>query len=602
MLLRLRVVFFLTMLGTTALYAQQELVQPKEVRSVDKVLTDTLTMKISPITFGTTTITSRLYNEGCPGPTWRIKAGDLMRVLVKNQLPPNPDQDSADEGNYPQKLNTTNLHVHGLNVSPKDSSDNILLAILPGTNFQFHIQLPNDHACGTYWYHPHHHTSTYGQVISGLAGAIIIEDEEDTTLTDPKLLAIADRIFIFSTFTYDSAAKTLLYPPRLTSATAFSPFPGIETPILVNGMEEAKVTFRPGEIQRWRLINATFELNADVRWLRIVGSDTTVMTHQEIANDGLYFPSALPVQHALVPTGARADVLVTAPSDAGTYVMELATKDRNLAVVARRMLITMVVAGDPIVPAMQMPTRLPRAVPEGTIKDSEITGTKSVVFNIGDLSNIGKDSSLVTRSFTINNAPFNHDVVNMTVQVGTAEEWTIQNTSTATHPFHIHVNEFQVTERNGVKLDPPVWHDVLLLDTMSTYKIRMRFVDYDGKTVMHCHYLPHEDWGMMNLIEILPASTSVNDRPWDAPPMAFPNPIVGRIDRISVRIPEFFTGRAMNISLCDITGKTVLTQRIESVATTLLPVDVSALSAGTYYLRVDDGNAFRETDMLVLVR
>ncbi|CAN5423461.1 hypothetical protein BH10BAC6_BH10BAC6_06730 [soil metagenome] len=602
MLLRLRVVFFLTMLGTTALYAQQELVQPKEVRSVDKVLTDTLTMKISPITFGTTTITSRLYNEGCPGPTWRIKAGDLMRVLVKNQLPPNPDQDSADEGNYPQKLNTTNLHVHGLNVSPKDSSDNILLSIPPGTNFQFHIQLPDDHACGTYWYHPHHHTSTYGQVISGLAGAIIIEDEEDTTLTDPKLLAIADRIFIFSTFTYDSAAKTLLHPPRLTSATAFSPFPGIETPILANGMEEAKVTFRPGEIQRWRLINATFELNADVRWLKIVGTDTTVMTHLEIANDGLYFPSALPVQHTLVPTGARADVLVTAPSEAGTYVMELVTKDRNLAVVARRMLITMVVAGDPIVPAMQMPTRLPRAVPEGTIKDSEITGTKSVVFNIGDLSNIGKDSSLVTRSFTINNAPFNHDVVNMTVQVGTAEEWTIQNTSTATHPFHIHVNEFQVTERNGVKLDPPVWHDVLLLDTMSTYKIRMRFVDYDGKTVMHCHYLPHEDWGMMNLIEILPASTSVNDRPWDAPPMAFPNPIVGRIDRISVRIPEFFTGRAMNISLCDITGKTVLTQRIESVATTLLPVDVSALSAGTYYLRVDDGNAFRETDMLVLVR
>jgi len=600
--LRSHVVFFLAMLFSTALYAQQELVQPREVVSVDKVLTDTLTMKISPITFGTTTITSRLYNESCPGPTWRIKAGDLMRVLVKNQLPPNPDQDSADEGNYPQKLNTTNLHVHGLNVSPKDSSDNILLAILPGTNFQFHFQLPDDHACGTYWYHPHHHTSTYGQVISGLAGAIIIEDEADTTLTDPKLLAIKDRIFIFSTFTYDSATKTLLYPPRLTSATAFSPFPGVETPVLVNGMMNAKVTFRPGEIQRWRLINATYELNVDVRWLKVLEQDTIVVPTVEIANDGLYFVQPMNVNHSLVPTGARSDVLVKAPSEPGKYVMELITRDRSLKIVARRELITMVVAGDPIVPAMEMPTRLPRSVAEGTIKDEEITGTKTVVFNIGDLSNIGKDSSLVTRSFTINNSPFNHDVVNMTVQVGTAEEWTIQNTSTATHPFHIHVNEFQVIERNGVKFEPPVWHDVLLLDTMSTYKIRMRFVDYDGKTVMHCHYLPHEDWGMMNLIEILPASTGVDDRPWDASPMAFPNPIVGRIDRISVRIPEFLQGKPMNISLSDITGKTVLSQRIESVATSLLPVDVSALSAGTYYLRVDDGNAFRETDMLVLVR
>lgn len=592
-----------TLTAFTVLSAQEELVQPEEIFATDGVISDTLTLAISPITVAGKTLTSRLYNGTCPGPTYRLHRGQLLRVLLKNQLPPNPDQDSADQGNFPQRLNTTNLHTHGLNVSPSDSSDNVLLEILPGTDFQFHIQLPADHATGTYWYHPHHHTSTYGQVVSGLAGTIIVEDVNDPLVTDPALLAIEDRILMFSSFQYDSATNTLPYPVRNTSATtAFSPYGTVtDTPVLINGMLNPKITMRPGEIQRWRMINATYELNIDVRFVKIIEGDTTDVVTQVISNDGLYFKTMKPSSHEIIPTGARTDVLISAPTEPGTYKMVVLTRDRQLVSKQETQVVTIVVAGDPIVPAMSMPTRLPIPIAAGDIRDEEITGSRTITFSVGDFADLATDPTVVSRSFTINNSPFDHNVVNITMQSGAVEEWTIINNSSDFHPFHIHVNEFQAIEKNGVKFDPPIWWDVMLLDTMSTYKIRHRIGPSSGKTVMHCHYLPHEDWGMMNLIDILPKSTSIDETPW-ATPIAFPNPVVGRIDRVNVNLPEFLAGRKVTIALHDVTGNVVSTQSVDPSSKRQATIDVSALPAGTYYLLVNDGGVYRESDMIVLVR
>lgn len=585
-----------------AMAGAQEIAQPPVKSSVDGMLSDTLTMAMSPITFGGTTIVSRLYNGISPGPTWRVRRGDTLRVLVKNQLPPNPDQDSADQGNYPQRVNTTNLHTHGLNVSPKDSSDNVLLTVLPGTDYQFRFELPDDHAAGTYWFHPHHHTSTYGQVVNGLAGTIIVEDVDDPEVTDPALLAIQDRIFMFSSFRYDTTTMTVPYPRRMASPTVFSPIPGIDSPVLINGQESGAVTFRPGEIQRWRCINATYMMNMEVVWLTIQDGDTSFIEQQKIAIDGLYLPAMQTITSDTIPTGSRSDFLVKAPNGPGEYVMALVTRNGDLEPIDVRSAIRMVVAGDPIDPPMTMPTWLPEPIAAGTIRDEEITGTRKLTFTVGPFDNIQSDPSVVTRAFAIDNSPFNHDVVNISVRAGSVEEWTIENASTDFHPFHIHVNEFQVVEKNGVKLDPPIWRDVLLLDTMSTYVIRHRFSDLDGKTVLHCHYLPHEDWGMMNIIEILPRTSSVDVAPWEMP-QAFPNPVVGRIDRVNVRIPELLRGRSVRASLHDLTGTEVEATTLDVAAGGgLLSFDVADRAAGTYFIRVTDGGKYNESEMIVIVR
>ena len=579
----------------------QEIPQPRSIRATNGVLVDTLNLLLSTIDIQGRKVGARTYNGTTPGDLWRIKPGETMKVHLNNQLPSNPDQDLPDQGNYPQRANTTNLHVHGLNVSPKDNGDNVLLSILPGEKFDFEFALPQDHAAGTYWYHPHHHTSTWSQVVNGLAGSIVVEDPTDPSITDPALLAMQDRVFLFSSFTVDTASNTIPYPQRLTSKTALQPLVGIDSPVFVNGVLGGTITMRPGEIQRWRLINATYEFTMRLRWKKVVDADTTDVAHVNIAKDGLYLSQPMNASFVSFTAGSRSDVLVSAPSDDASYIVVMETLDRNMKVMETRVMATILRNGDPIVPAMTMPATLPIAIKRGSIRTEEITGTREIVFRIGDFSGIPTDSTAISRIFTINNSPFNHDVVNITVKAGDVEEWTIRNESDGWHPFHIHVNEFQLVAINDQPLVQPEWHDVLLLEPRTTYTIRHRFDEFDGKTVLHCHFLPHEDWGMMNIIEILPRTSSVDEEPWKNP-MAFPNPVAGRMQQLSVRLPDFLGTDPVRVSLHDVTGTQLQEFTTTAVATPTVRFDVGGYAAGSYFVRVDDGRRYKVSDMVVLVR
>lgn len=77
------------------------------------------------------------------------------------------------------------------------------------------------------------------------------------------------------------------------------------------------------------------------------------------------------------------------------------------------------------------------------------------------------------------------------------EEWELVNSTTTDHPFHIHTNPFQIVSRNDVAVTADSLADVAILPKSETLKFRIRFDDFDGKTVYHCHNLFHEDQGMM---------------------------------------------------------------------------------------------------------
>jgi len=577
-----------------------EIPQPNSVRSVRGLLTDTLTLKESLVSAAGRTFTAATYNGRVPGSIWRVYPGDTLRIRLNNQLPPNSDQDSTDQGNYPQRVNTTNLHTHGLNVSPKGSSDNVLRSILPGESFDYEIIVPKNHSSGTHWYHPHHHTASFYQGSSSVAGTLIVEDPSDPALTDPILRGYQDRVLMFSMFMVDTTTNAVPKPRRLRAATANRPVMGIETPVLVNGAVRGTMSMRPGEIQRWRLINATYEPLVKLRWLRISGSDTAVVPQSEIAIDGLYYDAAKTVDSVVIPTGGRSDILVNAPSSAGQYVVELTTIDRTYTTTATRLAIDLVVEGTSVEPPMQMPKRLPPPCLSGPILDSEITGTREITVSEDRSVSPLVDSTAIMRTFLINNTPYNHDVVNVTVRVGDVEEWTVHNSGAEYHPFHIHVNEFLVTKINNEKLSPPVWRDVLWLSPKTTYTIRHRFQEFDGLTVLHCHFLMHEDWGMMNLIEILPKTSRVHEQPWTEP-LAFPNPAVGRYAQISIRVPEFLMGKELVAILHDVTGSEITRQNVPANAGKTV-FNVAEAPAGTYYVRLTDGVRFTNTDMIVLLR
>ena len=112
------------------------------------------------------------YNQSSPGPTLLVSPGDELTIRLVNRL------------EHP-----TNLHTHGLRVSPAGRGDNPFVHVEPGGSFDYRIRIPRDHPPGTHWYHPHHHGHVADQVAGGLLGALLVVPR---TGLDPKV----DRVLL----------------------------------------------------------------------------------------------------------------------------------------------------------------------------------------------------------------------------------------------------------------------------------------------------------------------------------------------------------------------------------------------------------------------
>ena len=106
-------------------------------------------------------------------------------------------------------------------------------------------------------------------------------------------------------------------------------------------------------------------------------------------------------------------------------------------------------------------------------------------------------------------APFqSHRAIRQTVALNSVEEWTVYNMNAVQHPFHIHINPFEVVKINGVPVEP-FWSDTIGLprggtpEAPTSVTFRTRFSDFSGVFVMHCHILAHEDMGMMQIVEVV---------------------------------------------------------------------------------------------------
>ena len=157
--------------------------------------------------------------------------------------------------------------------------------------------------------------------------------------------------------------------------------------------------------------------------------------------------------------------------------------------------------------------------PHQDISDQELTGIhQEVTFNIAQMTCPenpkepcsvceDSDSTICKFRFMINNRPFNKTNIRK-LELGTASKWTLDSDH-ENHPFHIHVNPFQVTRKNPDDEDEIVWRDTLLVREGEPVTIRSRYERYIGQFVIHCHILDHEDQGMMQIVEVeLPSSSS----------------------------------------------------------------------------------------------
>ena len=527
------------------------------------------------------------YNGALPGPSLYVDPGTTINLTLHNRLDGMPafTGDNCPGGHHgdptkPACFQHTNLHFHGLQVSPcslkldgkmqcgpyeiKDgndplqfSSDDVLVDIYPGKNNKYKVVLPDMHAPGTNWYHSHLHGASAYQVSGGMAGALIIrEPNEKARMVREDL----DKVFILQ--------EILVNPPPPKGQPFASPAPPIygslgggsftATEYFVNGLCRPTLRMKKGQMMRWRFINTAVTPQGLMK-LRLVKTSSCSATFPTtlppgevmhlIAMDGLSFYgiNPQPVRYHLLGLGGRADFLVkfdqpgiytllkdsyplasvTAPDSA---VITRAT-DPNFNPDAKQVLMYVYVEDS---------NDYNDAIPD------VIHGNKPAYLQ--GIWTVDKVADKPVRfqnpgggKFQINGNPYAANG-SIDVMLNTAEEWTLLNEAIApegssppgqsnTHPFHVHLNPFQILnipfdfevtdadlQKFGyTRMDPknpdnwPFWDTVPLPGAVRTagkvptteLKIRSRFLIYSGEYVTHCHILVHEDVGMMINVKLI---------------------------------------------------------------------------------------------------
>ena len=495
----------------------------------------------APVTVVDTAL--RRYAGGFPAPTLRVRAGDSLRMRLINRLPASPKgQASLKFLNY---QNSTNLHFHGLHVSPDKVGDlygDYVVdmpdaGVVPGAVRQHQIDIPLDHPPGIFWYHPHLHGSSGGQVGSGMFGAILIEDPANR-LFDPAL--VRERIIFVHKYNLNASGRTdSFYDSAITAPSVF----------LLNGSLQPTIMMRPGEMQVWHFINSAtfypfnpvldghtmqaFRRDGDPipQGLQPINAETAAKFHPKAWASNL---QAWP--GSVASPGSRISVLVKASDTPGDYLLRSAlspwTDNSNFQqyeeVVAR-----IRVQGEPM--QMELPSaatvlaNTTRYADFAPITDKELADnggvTRNVVLGVVPLNDpripqpppAGEEWSVppgdeggsrfagvvFAAGNSTNMAPFQSgSALSQTVRLNDVEEWTVVGADSFPHPFHIHVNDSYVVKINGQQLAAPFWADTVAIPPGGSITFRMRFKDFKGKFVWHCHALDHEDLGMMQMVEV----------------------------------------------------------------------------------------------------
>ncbi|MEM1182324.1 MAG: multicopper oxidase domain-containing protein [Acidobacteriota bacterium] len=574
-------------------------------------------------------------------PTIVLRPGDTFRFNLENNLPADdPSCKKVESINTPHCFNNTNMHGHGLWVSPTGNSDNVLLMLPPGGRFTHEYNIPSDHPAGTFWYHPHMHGSTALQVSSGMGGALIIRGERlptaehagdiDTLLRTPEGAPIGERLIMMSQIAYacgprradgsldiktDEAGNWICDEGDIGQVEGYNQF-GLEEPepnaagipqVMTRWVKSGRHTalngrvvptftgVTAGEIERWRFLHAGVSGSISVSFraatpgegrgaaarpytagstadrsafvdgacggpeveqfsIALDGLTRSRIQHQPRANmhpgyrDDLLMVFPEPGLYCIVDNDAPAEeairlqeksrellgyVLVEGPADAlGAKSPKQYVQDFLVDAARRHMPepLRARIAGELASEEMGLAS----FVSHESLLDAEVDGTQTLGFDVildtephqfvvGNLAlEPGRLPKLVDASAYVAGR------IDRQLTLEHIEEWTLASFKEG-HPFHIHVNPFQIVSM----IDPDTGIDVSAFGSGSVYaglkgqwkdtvfvptnllgapfvvKVRTQYRRYIGTFVLHCHILDHEDFGMMQALTIdLPKSDS----------------------------------------------------------------------------------------------
>jgi len=426
------------------------------------------------------------YFDGQPNaPTLRLSPGDQLKITYINDLPAKAKETCA----ITPCMDMTNLHFHGLTVSPDAPQDDVLgMMAAPGQTLHYTVQIPKDHPPGLFWYHTHPHGESHRQALDGMSGVIVIEGIESYY---PSLAGLPERVLALRgrSIKHDPHSDDLKRRVDLSSNVCGAEPEAPDEVFTVNGSVRPEIEIAPGERQFWRVVNASSDRYMD---LELEGQ-----TFEIVAMDGMPIAQHDPdhrtrsADHVLLPPAGRLEAIVTGPT----------------AGAPRRLLSRCVdtgPAGDPN-PAMVLADIVSRPATESTPK--ALRNSRKADLKTLDLAAEEKAPPRFTVIFTedkkgfyINGEKFAPDAAPMVrAKVGTYQHWRVVNASGELHPMHIHQVHFLAYAENDKPIADPLWLDTVNVPYGGSVDVIMDFTDpvIRGMSVFHCHLLNHEDKGMM---------------------------------------------------------------------------------------------------------
>lgn len=382
------------------------------------------------------------YNGQVPGPTIEARVGDTVVVRLKNSL-----------------AEPTTIHWHGLRIpAAMDGTDVVQRPVRPGESFEYRFTVPD---AGTFWYHSHHNETV--QMERGLYGAIIVRGTNEPAVDGEQVLILDD-------VTLNWRGNFARFGGMLERHN------GRQGDVrLVNGCAEPELTLAAGQVERWRIVNAS---SARYVLLSLGGRPFDM-----IASSGGLLESPVTTNAVLLTPGDRVDI-AAGPFEEGDVIALEALPYNRHAGRARRERFATVRVGEAQPSTADIPTRLRTIEP---LAPATATPTRQVRLSEKLSLRNGMD-------FLINDEAHHND---KPVVVGELQVWEVINMSHMDHPFHLHGFFFQVLAENGAAPAFRSWEDTVNVPPKSRVLLAWMPDDRPGMWMYHCHILEHHAGGMM---------------------------------------------------------------------------------------------------------
>src|SRR3984885_14431331 len=265
-------------------------------------------------------------DSGLEAPTLRVYPGDQLIIHFQNDLPAAPASSASDNMagmkmtlssddattstssacNGAMSASATNIHFHGTNVAPVCGQDEVVHTLIqPGQSFDYQVQIPQNEPPGLYWYHPHPHGFSEGQVQGGATGALIVEGLQNV---DPALAGLPERTFVIRAQVLPPSERNDAKIPAWDLSINY-------VPVTYPSYKPAVIQTNPTQQELWRVVNTAADTILNLQYV----VNGTPQPMQVVAIDGYPIASGSSGETSesetsiLMPPGSRAEFVVTTP-------------------------------------------------------------------------------------------------------------------------------------------------------------------------------------------------------------------------------------------------------------------------------------------------